>query len=197
MSAYLHKSLVYLDRDYIADLYEVTTGKSPSTTITKNQGKKAGAVIPVFSAEVSAQETRSFKVSTIGMLAQTWSALSVEPELDPSTFASEMISQYGWFNGELSVYQAKSSVQRANGENEVTAESEHFHIRQSPTSALSLITTPEYFLSGLGALMKLQKTVLKEMSIPVRAYVRVMAAHDHLKHWIAIPLVMLERESNG
>ncbi|AYH43789.1 hypothetical protein [Azoarcus sp. DN11] len=108
-----------------------------------------------------------------------------------------MISQYGWFNGELSVHQAKSSVQRANGENEVTAESEHFHIRQSPTSALSLITTPEYFLSGLGTLVKLQKTELKEMSIPVRAYVRVMAAHDHFKHWIAIPLVILELESNG
>ncbi|WP_128106558.1 hypothetical protein [Azoarcus sp. DN11] len=81
MRADLHKSLVYLDRDYIADLYEVTTGKSPSTTITKNQGKKAGAVIPVFSADVSAQETRSFKVSTLGMLAQTWGALSAELNL--------------------------------------------------------------------------------------------------------------------
>lgn len=193
----LHKSLIYLDRDYVADLYEVMTGKSPSTTITKNQGKKAGAAIPIFSAEVSAQEMRSFQISTLGMLTETWSVLSAEPELDSSRFASEMTSQYGWFDGELSVYQAMSSIQRAGGNNEVTAESEHFQIRQSPTSALSLITTPEYFLSGLGTLVKLQKTVLKEMSIPVRAYVRVMAAHDHFKHWIAIPLVMLERGFNG
>ena len=193
----LHKSLIYLDRDYVADLYEVMTGKSPSTTITKNQGKKAGAVVPIFSAEVSAQETRSFQISTLGMLTETWSFLSSEPELDLSRFASEMTSQYGWFDGELSVYKATSSIQRAGEKNEVTAESEHFKIRQSPTSALSLITTPEYFLSGLGALVKLQKTVLKEMSIPVRAYVRVMAAHDHFKHWIAIPLVILERGFSG
>lgn len=197
MRADLHKSLIYLDREYIADRFEVATGQSPDTTITKNQGKKAGAAIPVFSAEVSAQETRSFKVSTLGMLAHTWHALAVEPELDSTKFAPKMISKYGWFSGELTVYQAKSSVHRSGGTNEVLAESEHFQIRQSSTSSLSLITTPEYFLSGLGTLVKLQKTVLKDMSIPVRAFVRVMAAQDHMKQWIAVPLVILERESNG
>jgi hypothetical protein len=35
------------------------------------------------------------------------------------------------------------------------------------------------------------------MSIPVRAYVRILAAHDHFKQWIAIPLVLLERESDS
>ena len=196
MRADLHKSLIYLDRESIADRFEVATGQSPDTTITKNQGKKAGAVIPVFSAEVSAQETRSFKVSTLGMLAHTWRALAAEPELDSTKFAPKIISKYGWFSGELNVYQA-SSVHRSGGTNEVLAESEHFQIRQSPTSSLSLITTPEYFLSGLGTLLKLQKTVLKEMSIPVRAFVRVMAAQDHMKQWIAVPLVILERQSNG
>lgn len=197
MRADLHKSLIYLDREYIADLYEVSTGQSPDTTITKNQSKKAGAAIPIFSAEVSAQETRSFKVSTLGMLAHTWEALIAEPDLDSSSFAPEMISQYGWFSGELTVYQAKSSVQQSGGTKEVLAESEHFQIRRSPTSSLSLITTPEYFLSGLGTLVKLQKTVLKEMSIPARAFVRVMAAQDHMKQWIAVPLLILERKSNG
>ena len=197
MRADLHKSLIYLDREYIADHYEVATGQSPDTTITSSQGKKAGAAIPVFSAEVSAQETRSFKLSTLGMLDHAWKSLTAEPDLDSSKFAPEMRSQYGWFNGELTVYKAKSSVRRSDGKNEVLAESEHFQIRQSPTSSLSLITTPEYFLSGLGTLVKLQETVLKEMSIPVRAFVRVFAAQDHMKQWVALPLVMLERESDG
>jgi hypothetical protein len=193
----LHKTLVYLDREFIADLYEVTVGESPSTTITKNQGKKAGASIPIFSAEVSAQETRSYKVSTFEMLLQTWDALNLEPIIDSANFAPGMKSSYGWFEGELSVFQAKSSVQRSGKPEELTAESGHFHIRQSPASALSLITTPEYFSSGLGTLVKLQKTVLKEMSIPVRAYVRVVAAHDHFKQWIGIPLVLFERDIDG
>lgn len=191
----LHKTLIYLDRDFIADLYEVTIGESSSTTITKNQGKKAGANIPIFSAEVSAQETRSYKVSTFEMLSQTWDVLNSEPTIDSENFAPGMKSRYGWFEGELSVFQAKSSVQRSGGANEVLAESEHFHIRQSSTVALSLITTPEYFSSGLGTLVKLQKTVLEEMSIPIRAYVRVVAAHDHFKQWIAVPFVLLERDT--
>ena len=87
----------------------------------------------------------------------------------------------------------KTSVHRSSGTNDVLAESEHFQIRQSRTSNLSLITTPEYFMSGLGTLVKLQKTVLKEMSIPVRAFVRVFAAQDHMKQWVAVPLVILER----
>lgn len=193
----LHRALIYLDRDFIADLYEVTTGKSPATTITKNQGKKAGAGISVFSAEVSAQETRSFKVSTFEMLSHTWKKLESESIIDPAIFASGMKSRYGWFEGELTVFKAKSSVQKSGKPPEVTAESEHFLIRQSPTAALSLITTPEYFSSGLGTLVKLQETVLKEMSIPVRALVRVLAAHGHFKQWIAIPLVLLERESDA
>ncbi len=86
--ACLHKSLIYLDREYIADHYEVATGQSPDTTITSSQGKKAGAAIPVFSAEVSAQETRSFKLSTLGMLAHAWESLIAEPDLDSSKFAS-------------------------------------------------------------------------------------------------------------
>ena len=195
--ANLHKSLIYLDRDFIADLYEVTLGESPSTTITKNQGKKAGASIPIFSAEVSAQETRSYKVSTFEMLSQTWNALNSEPTIDLTNFAPGMKSLYGWYDGELSVFQAKSSVQRSGKPDEVTAESEHFHVRQLQKSALSLITTPEYFSSGLGTLVKLQKTVLEEMSIPVRAYVRAVAAHDHFKQWIAIPLIVLERGASG
>ncbi len=197
MRADLHKSLIYLDREYIADLYEVATGQSPDTTITSSQGKKAGAAIPVFSAEVSALETRSFKLSTLGMLAHAWDSLSAERELNSNNFAPEMRSKYGWFNGELTVYKVKSSVHRTDGSKDVLAESEHFQIRQSPTSSLSLITTPEYFLSGLGTLVKLQETVLKKMSIPVRAFVRVFAAQDHMKQWVAVPLVMLERESNG
>lgn len=190
----LVKNLIYLDRDFIADFYEASIGESPSTTITKNQSTKAGARIPVFSAEVSAQETRSYKVSSFEMLRASWDALAAEKTIDSAIFTAGMRSQYGWIDGNLTVSRAKSSVKRADGTDEVLAETEYFFIRQSATLAFPLITTPEYFSSGLGTLVKLQKTVLKEMSIPIRAYVRVVAAHDHQKYWVAIPMVMVEDE---
>jgi hypothetical protein len=190
----LIKSLIYLDTGYFADLYEVTTGESPKTQITRNQGSKAGVKIPVFSAEVNSQETRSFSLSTIGMLHATIEQLKQEVELDFDSFVSGMPSKYGWVEGELTVFQiSSSSTERDTGKTIVTASDDLFQIRRQSEIDLALITTPEYFMVGLGTFVKLQKTLIKEMSIPIRAYVRVMGATSHMKQWVAVPLLILER----
>jgi hypothetical protein len=190
----LLESTLYLDKDFIADLYEVVSGQSPSTMITKNQSKKAGAAIPVFSAEVSAQEIRSFPVSTFSMLSTTLQSLKEEAVLDAGTFKSGMTSKYGWIEGELTVFKVSSTVQRhETGVSETLAEGEFFQLRQKSGVDLALITTPEYFSFGLNNFLKMQKTLLKEMSLPVKAYIRVMAAQSHTRQWIAVPLVILER----
>ena len=190
-------ALVYLDRDYIADRYEVVTGVSPKTMVTKNQGKKAGADIPFFSAEVSAQETRSYPVSTFEMLRTLQSNLDEEPILDPNAFAIDAASRFGWVEGDLSVFRARSTTKDKSGDEVVLAQGEHFSIRNRSTKiGLALITTAEYFTSGLDTLQKLQRTVLKELSMPVRAYVRVLPARGwHDSQWIAVPLVIIERRS--
>ena len=190
-------ALVYLDRGYIADLYEVVTGQSPSTLITKNQGKKAGAQIPVFSAEISAQETRSFPVSTFEMLAKTLSVLESEPPLTPPNFQPEMTSKYGWVDGQLTAFKVTSTVQRHTGEHEMLAADAFFQLNARPLLDLALITTPEYFSLGLDTFLRMQNTLLKDMSIPVRAFVRVLAAKTHTEQWVAVPLVVLERHDGG
>lgn len=191
-------SLVYLDKGYIADLYEVTTGESPSTLVTKNQGKKAGAVIPMFSAEVSAQETRSFPVSTFAMLSKTLGYLDQEPKLDPKSFRSGMSSKCGWIEGELTVFNVKSTVlERNTGEHKTLSSEGYFQLRIEPGISFALITTPEYFALGLDTFLKMQDTLLKEMSIPVRVFLRALAAQDHTSQWVAVPLVVLERQDGG
>jgi hypothetical protein len=190
-------SLVYLDKGYIADLYEVTTGESPSTLVTKNQGKKAGAVIPIFSAEVSAQETRSFPVSTFAMLSKTLGYLDQEPKLDRKSFRSGMSSMCGWIEGELTVFKVKSSVlERNTGEHKTLSSEGYFQLRIEPGFSFALITTPEYFALGLDTFLKMQDTLLKEMSIPVRVFLRALAAKDHTSQWVAVPLVVLERQDD-
>lgn len=190
-------SLIYLDRGYIADLYEVVTGESPKTTITKNQGKKAGAQIPFFSAEVSAQETRSFPISTFAMLSQAMEFLADQPSLNPLDFKPEMKSRCGWVEGQLTAFKARSSVQKSSGEMQILASAGFFMIRASPSVEFALITVPEYFAYGLDALLKMQETVLGGLAIPVRAYIRVIAAQSHTKQWIAVPLFMLEHHADS
>jgi hypothetical protein len=196
-SAKLLHSLIYLDRGYIADLYEVVTGDSSKTTVTKNQGKKAGAQIPVFSAEVSAQETRSFSISTFQMLAKTMAVLDEHRPLDPSQFKAGMTSLSGWVEGELTAFRANSTVQRSSGVTETLSSTSHFQLRNPPALDLALITVPEYFSYGLDALLKMQETILGDLAIPVRAFVRVIAAQSHIGQWVATPLLMLERNVDG
>lgn len=188
----LLQKLVYFDTAYIADLYEIETGESPKTQISKNQVKKAGANIPLFSAEISAQETRSFSVSSFEMLVKMIGTLRKEPELDPSCFSANMHSTYGWINGSLTVFKAKSTVHKSNNEDKLVASDAFFLLTASSNISFSLITTPEYFSSGLDTFVKLQDTILKKMCIPVKVYIRVMAAQDHADNWIAIPLIIYE-----
>lgn len=194
----LLRRLVYMDRGFIPDLYEIVTGTSPSTLITRDEAKKAGAQIPIFSAEVSVAESRSFPVSTFEMLLKTLPELEREPDLDASSFTPSMPSQYGWVCGELSTFRAGQSIRNnQTGEMKELSSSVYFMIRDKPCLDLALITTPEYFSYGLNALSRMHETVLKNLSIPVKAYIRTLPAQSHINQWVAIPLVVVEKNDGA
>jgi hypothetical protein len=192
LTAELHSSLVYLDRDFIAGKYELVSGQSPSSQITKTQGKKAGAAIPIFSAEVSAVETRTFPISTLEMLATVMSLISAEGDLDPSTFKRDTRSQVGWVTGKLGTMSAKPSKGVPGTPTYEAGEEQGCFTLQHGSLKLALIATPDYFASGLDALIKMHKVLLRDLTMPVRAFVRVIPAQNYTDHWIAIPYVMYE-----
>lgn len=196
LTADLHSSLVYLDRDFVAGKYEIVSGQSPSSQITKTLGKKAGAGIPVFSAEVSAVETRSFSISTLEMLATVMPSIQAEGDLDPSTFKRNMPSCVGWVNATLGTLTAKSSKgKQGTPTYEECEEQGCFTLQRGPIK-LALITTPDYFVSGLDALLKMHKVLLRDLTTPVRAFVRVIAAQNYMDDWVAIPYVMYEQSND-
>lgn len=191
LSSDLYSSLVYLDRDYISGMYEVTTGLSPQSQITKAQGKKAGASIPVFSAEISAVETRTFPVSTLEMLALVMPALENKSQLDLDKCTPAMVSMIGWVNGTLGTVTAFPSV-GTPGTPEYKKGEEQGCFTLRGESRLALITTPDYFVSGLDALLKMHKILLRDLTIPVRALVRVLAAKNYTDDFIAVPYLIYE-----
>lgn len=191
----LFSSLVYLDRDFIAGRYEITSGLSPQSQITKSQSKKAGASIPVFSAELSAVETRTFPVSTLEMLACTLPKLQDEPSLDAGDFVQGMSSKIGWVDATLGTVTAFSSS-GVPGEPGYMKGEEQGCFTLRGNMRLALITTPDYFVSGLDALLKMHKVLLRDLTIPVRALVRVVAAQNHADEWIAVPYLIYERRTS-
>jgi len=69
----------------------------------------------------------------------------------------------------------------------------YFAIHGTEGIKLALITTPDYFSSGIDALTGLYETVLDKVVIPVKALVRVFAATSSFNEWITVPLVVLEQ----
>ncbi len=192
----LHSSLVYLDRDFVAGKYELVSGESPRSQITKTQNKKAGAAIPIFSAEVSATETRTFPISTLEMLASAMPLIGAEGDLDQSTFNRDMHSQIGWVTGKLSTLTARPSKAVAGTPTYAQGEEQGCFTIQNGPLRLALITTPDYFVSGLDALLKMHKVLLRDLAMPVRAFVRVIAAQNYMDEWIAVPYVIHERRDS-
>jgi hypothetical protein len=188
----LHRFLLYLDRDYIAGRYEAEFGVTPTALITKTQAGKAGASLAPFSAEVSAGETRAFSLSTLEMFAEVADALNEESDIDLSSLRTGVPSRTGWVNGDLSTARARGLVMKSDGTEKEVATEGYFILIAKNETRFALLTTASYFSSGVDAFPRLQQTMLKEMSIPVRALVRVLAARGHVGEWIAVPLVVLE-----
>lgn len=188
----LHSSLIYLDRDFVAGKYEILSGQSASSQITLAQGKKAAAGIPVFSAEVSVIETRSYPISTLEMLDTVLPSLSKDGDIDPSALKEGMTSQFGWVTSTLSTLTAKQKGAMPGSSTDERGEVLGCFTLRSGFPKLTLITTPDYFVSGMDALLKMHKVLVGDISIPIRAYVRIIAAKTVADDWIAIPYVMHE-----
>ena len=194
--------LVYLDRDFIAGAYEATFDEAPITQITKNEGLKAGAQVPFFSAGLSAAESRTYSTSTFGMLIKLLPELERIPAMPHPPIEKRAASSTCWVEGSLVIYKVvvKSSSKRhdqlpsgpPSAYDQEKASETYFAIQAPNGVKLALITTPDYFSSGLDALTKLWGTVLDEVSIPVKALVRVYSANSTFNEWLAVPLFIKE-----
>ena len=202
-------SLVYLDRDFVAGAFEAIKGHAPITQVTKNEGKNASTKVPFFSAGLSASETRSFTVSTFGMLVQLLPEFDRYPEHQTPPVGETASSQIGWITGELSIF--KVVVRERSKQHDQLSHPKgmfqtydpekgsetYFAIRtKQGRLRLALITTPDYFSSGVGSLLDLYETVLDTVSIPVRALVRVYDATSSFNEWIGVPLVIYEHQDS-
>lgn len=187
-----HAQLVYFDREFIAARYEISTGESALTQVTRAEGLQAGVKIPMFNAGASTTETRSFPLSTLAMLSVLMPGLRDEPALDPTRFRLDMRSMTGWVEGRLSAM----SGRKTNMAGDALSEPQScFTLRNGKSLGLALITTPDYFVSGLDAFTKMQGVLLRDLSIPVRALVRVVSAQDHSDQWIAVPYLIVEPDA--
>lgn len=189
----LLERLLYLDRDFVSSHYECISGEAAATHFTRQEGKKAGTQIPLFSAELSAVEIKSYSVSSLRMLETSLPTLEKYPSFSESAELSN--SQYLWVQGNLSAAVSRSTKRKSDGDEVVLASESYFTVHLVTGKALALITVENYFASGIGALSRLQTTILKDLSLSVKALVRILPSSTHFEHRLAVPIVIFESQT--
>lgn len=202
----IFESLIYLDKDYISAKYEEISNFSPITSITKTEGINAGIRIPILSAGASSIESKTYTISTNTMLSNVIDDLNIIGDFSIYKHAIGQKSKIAWVSGSLSVAKVKISQKthtstiigapkkNDNLATENVAEQTFFKISTSDNTKFALITSPDYFSSGIDSFQSLLGTVVHQVDIPVRALVRVFSSKSAFDEWIASPLIILEED---
>ena len=199
------ESLIYLDREYISNFYEIYEGKSPDTEIVRTETIKAGVSIPLFSGGAASTESKKYTISSLQMLQRVLPKLEVFGQVEHSQIQLGKHSITGWVEGNFTVERTvkkQSEKREFSGRphrpnlvipyDPVIGEQTYFGISFGNQGSLALITSPEYFVSGFDAFIKLSEVVLDRLNIPVRALVRIYSANTEFGQWLATPLYIYE-----
>lgn len=92
----VYEKVIYLDKEFISSMYEEEKGFSPKTVISRTESLKASVKIPLFSGGASAAESKSFSISTNGMLRKLLPVLEKYPHYKKEKFRMKMPSFICW-----------------------------------------------------------------------------------------------------
>ncbi|WP_345853327.1 hypothetical protein [Shewanella algae] len=199
----MFEKLLYLDNDYISSTYEEIKKLSPETQITKTEGMNAGISAAFLSAGAKSIESKSYKISILQMLTEIYPYLKDKNNFDPLTHNVGETSKFVWVTGYMSIYETSVTRRKhtlsfgmnagsSSTEPELIAKEEYFAIYDDNDNRFSLITTTEYFTSGIDSLIGLRKTIANEILFPVKALLRVLPVKSSSNEWASIPLVIVE-----
>jgi len=200
----LTDKLVYLDREFVSNLYEDEFGYSPETKITKTEGMRASAIIPLFSAGASSVESKSYSKSTVEMCKSLTARLKGYKNFSDCNHDFGHSSSICWVDGILTIN--KVEVKRRTHEISVFGEpdgpcldnkerfvAEEFYFAvHSEAGEFALLPTEDYFASGVAAFKGLARTVVGPIELPVSVLIRVFSAQTSFKQWMSVPLIIVE-----
>ncbi|WP_284203305.1 hypothetical protein [Psychromonas marina] len=195
-----------MDKEFISELYEESTGNSPSVNITKSEGGNAGVKALFMSASVTSTESKNYQISTSKMVKDLKEELVKYNHLD-FLINTELgyNSQYFWVTGKMTVEKTTRSTQTENvtigtsgvktdkvGEPKIKGEEQYFCIRDINGNSFPLIASEEYFSSNVSQIIGLAGVVVEAVNFEVKALLRILPARTSFKGGVAIPLIIEE-----
>jgi len=179
--------------------------QSPETTIAKTESINATVKAFLFSGGASASESKSYKVSTIGMLQKLEKTITNYPAFIKNDFKLGSSSQVCWVDGSLSIDHIERTREtktlfwignpqpndKGNSKEKLGEES-FFSLYDNGTK-YALVPTEDYWVSGVSSFQNLIKNVIGPIDIPIKALLRIYAAHTPIGQWMAVPLIIFEK----
>ncbi|GEM_PF-1962289 len=175
--------IVYLDVEYVSLKCEELTGTSPSSVLTKTEGGRADLGISVLKAGIHTQESRSYSLSSFGMLQEINHELSKIGELTLEAFNSGAGSKVGWVDGNLTL---------GAWSNPKTGERQEIFELISGKRNLSLLAKSEYFYPGIGGILGASQALKLNVDLPVRMLGKVHYYVEGARTFVVTPLVISE-----
>ena len=182
-------SLIYSDVEFISLKYEESTGKAPSSQLTKTEGMRAGLSIPVLSAGVHTQETKNYQLSSLGMLKEVYVTLKKYPTFDKGIHGIINKPQIVWVQGKITV------SEWSNPKNKDDKYPYFQLIADKDNSDFSLVTKAEYTSSGYDSLLGITPALQNNINIPVSALVKILYYSTVGKSFVSTPFLIVEREN--
>lgn len=203
---FTYEKLLYLDKEFISLKYENEKGVNPDTQITRSEGLSALAKIPLFSGGASTTESKTFQISTMGMLTELESSLKNYSEFDSSKFKLGSSSQICRIEGHLTINTIKITRHTStitiigppkkrktdNNGPELVGEESYYAV-EGDKYKFALVPTENYWVSGIAAFQNLANNVIGPLDIPIKALLRIYSAHTSFEEWMAVPLVITEK----
>ncbi len=187
--------LIYLDIEFIADLYDAMGDSGVPTTISKTQGGNTGINVGFVNAGMQATETRQYRLTTKAMYRDLESQLEQFPTLKERPSNS---SQLFWLNGVLKT-RTVQSTRRLRGE--ITGQEEgRFFAIESSSANFALLASPSYFAYNYASILGHTSMIRSEFTLEVRCLIKPVSENKRelravKTDFIGSPLVMLEKPS--
>lgn len=185
--------LIYLDVEFIADLYDATGDLGVPTTISKTQGSGGGVNIGFVNAGIQATETRQYKLTTKAMYRDLQYQLEQYSTLEQHPVDN---SQLFWLDGRLEARTITSTTRRGS---EVTGQEtgKYFSLEGGSTSFV-LLASPSYFSYNYASILDQFSGIRSEFALEVRCLIKPISETKRDLRAIAVdfigsPLVMLEK----
>ena len=185
--------LIYLDIEFIADLYDTTGDLGVPTTISKTQGGGGGVNIGFVNAGIQATETRQYRLTTKAMYRDLRNQLEQYPALEQRPADN---SQLLWLDGRL---EARTVRNISRGGGEITGQEigKFFSLEGSSTSFV-LLASSSYFSYNYASILNQSSSIRSEFALEVRCLIKpISETKQDLKaigiNFIGSPLVMLEK----